>query len=150
MNVCTSVKTMYVPILCRAVHTLSRNHPAEEPLLLCPMVIFLSLPRFGASIVNLSSDPRSKLSLSLSSRLSPFMRSKVSQNRDQSRWIHSEDEATVVMVQIISQIRVKVKWRFIVHKTFLELHSKTAITNMRNLAFYIIRNVISVFGTFGL
>lgn len=54
-------------------HALSKNHPAEEPLLLWPMVIFFSLPRFGASIVNLSSEPRSKLSLSLSSRLSPFM-----------------------------------------------------------------------------
>lgn len=78
---CTTAKIVFV---CRTVHTLSRNHPAEEPLLLCPMVIFLSLPRFGASIVNLSSDPRSKLSLSLSSRLSPFVRNKESQNRDQS------------------------------------------------------------------
>lgn len=56
----------------QVVHALSRNHPADEPLLLCPMVIFLSFPRFGDSIVNLSSEPRSKLSLSLSSRLSPF------------------------------------------------------------------------------
>lgn len=51
--------------------TLSRNQPADEPLLLWPMVIFFSLPRLGASMVNLSSVPRSKLSLSLSSRLSP-------------------------------------------------------------------------------
>ncbi len=51
--------------------TLSANHPAEEPLLLWPMVIFLTLPKFGASMVNLSSVPFSKLFLSLSSRLSP-------------------------------------------------------------------------------
>ena len=51
--------------------TFSANHPAEEPLLLWPMVIFLTLPKFGASMVNLSSVPFSKLFLSLSSRLSP-------------------------------------------------------------------------------
>lgn len=51
--------------------TLSTNHPAEEPLLLWPMVIFLILPKLGASKVNLSSVPFSKLFLSLSSRLSP-------------------------------------------------------------------------------
>lgn len=56
---------------CVAARTLSRNQPAEEPLLLWPMVIFFILPRLGDSIVNLSSDPRSKLSLSLSNRLSP-------------------------------------------------------------------------------
>jgi len=38
-----------------------------------PMVIFLSIPRLGESIVNLSSVPRSKLSLSLFKRLSPSM-----------------------------------------------------------------------------
>lgn len=74
MYVWTSVKML---LAWHIVHALSRNHPADEPLLLWPMVIFLSLPRFGASIVNLSSDPRSKLSLSLSSRLSPFMRNRV-------------------------------------------------------------------------
>lgn len=57
---------------CMAARALSRNQPAEEPRLLWPMVIFFSLPRFGDSMVNLSSEPRSKLSLSLSSRLSPW------------------------------------------------------------------------------
>lgn len=53
-------------------YTLSTNHPAEEPLLLWPMVIFLIFPKFGASIVNLSSVPLSKLFLSLSNLLSPL------------------------------------------------------------------------------
>lgn len=72
--------------LCPHVYTLSRNHPAEEPLLLCPMVIFLSLPRLGHSIVNLSSEPRSKLSLSLSSRLSPCVREKDYDENEALKW----------------------------------------------------------------
>lgn len=71
-------------MLVQVVQTLSRNHPADEPLLLWPMVIFLSLPRLGASIVNLSSEPRSKLSLSLSSRLSPFMINTEFKNENQT------------------------------------------------------------------
>lgn len=56
--------------------TFSTNQPAEEPLLLWPMVIFLTWPRLGASMVNLSSVPLSKLFLSLSSRLSPLKKDK--------------------------------------------------------------------------
>lgn len=54
-----------------SILTLSTNHPAEEPLLLWPMVTFLTFPKFGASMVNLSSAPFSKLFLLLSRCLSP-------------------------------------------------------------------------------
>lgn len=51
--------------------TLDRNQPADPPLLLWPMLIFISCPRSGASRVNLSSAPFSKLFFSLSSLRSP-------------------------------------------------------------------------------
>ena len=51
--------------------TLSKNQPADDPLLLCPMVTLRIFPKLGASMVNLSSVPFSKLFLSLSKHLSP-------------------------------------------------------------------------------
>lgn len=50
---------------------MDRNQPADAPLLLCPTLIFISCPRSGASSVNLSSAPFSKLSFSFSSLRSP-------------------------------------------------------------------------------
>lgn len=54
-----------------ATPTLDRNQPADPPLLLWPTLIFISCPRSGASSVNLSSAPFSKLFFSLSSLRSP-------------------------------------------------------------------------------
>lgn len=51
--------------------TLDRNQPADPPLLLWPTLIFISCPRSGASSVNLSSAPFSKLFFSFSSLRSP-------------------------------------------------------------------------------
>ena len=149
----------YYTCMCtRFKLALSRNHPADEPLLLWPMVIFFSLPRFGASIVNLSSDPRSKLSLSLSSRLSPFIINKAFWNGSQTHWNHSEDVATVITV--IIHIQQYLSRLLVLNKSLLCLALKwwysivtftgSSFTNVRIWHFssvYIIVNLIS-FGLF--